>query len=381
MRFPKLRPPGILASMTTTGSREAVVSACGDEALAELVRAMRDHNIPPINLPLQTGDGETGGLYQACLLALEAALANLSSADLDFLRVQLPWHLEGEELGEALLQDATSSRYFEFNPSELDSIPIRDRVFRQHPDLKSRLDGDGLIYTAGLDARPSTIFHGGSALHYHSLLRRHFTSHINDSLIQTLLSVERPTNVLRIAIDPEHLMPATEFRASFEKDYWFGPPLSHDALDDRNAIGVTVHGDPKTGLTHEYPRLFVDWRLDKEGRKVVQLEELSEHPSAARGGLRLLRYLHAIRDIENGVFIHCDGAVRAYDDQAYCVRTEKQFVTGRESATYYRKLFRIDGEIATNEWSNIVAQWFRHNTLVTEYLASIEDRSSANGAT
>lgn len=295
-----------------------------------------------------------------------------SPEEIKRLSESLPSDLLGVPVAGALLEETVSELYSAFRPGELSPPSREDRVFRQHPDLLDRVDEDGLLDLAGLDARPSTIIHEGSALHYHPLLRRHFTSHVNDGLVQTLLTIGGDrANCLRVAVDADHLMPAAEFRPYFERDFWFGPPLSRDALDDPRAVGVTVHGDPEQGFLHEYPRLFVDWRLNKEGRKVVQLEELSDHHSASRGGFRILRYLHAIRDIQRGVFVHCDGAVRAYDAPAYARRVERMFVTERQSATHYRKLFRVDGVITTDQWSNVVAQWFRHNHLVIEYLASI----------
>jgi hypothetical protein len=122
---------------------------------------------------------------------------------------------------------------------------------------------------------------------------------------------------------------------------------------------------------HEYPRLYVAWSMDKEGHKVVQIEELSNDPGSNRVGLRLMRYLHAIRDIDRGVFIHCDGAVRAYTYKQYEARAAKDYMTGRESAGRYRKVFRLDGVIATDAWSNIAAQWLRGTRLMKEYLDSL----------
>ena len=163
-------------------------------------------------------------------------------------------------------------------------------------------------------------------------------------------------------------MAKSAFTPYFEHDYWFGPPLSPSVLDDPYKVGTTVHADPRSGLMHEYPRLYVHWAMDKEGRKVVQIEELSDDSGSNQGGYRILRYLHAIRDIERGTFIHCDGAVRAYTSEQYALRCRKEFVTGREWASRYRKVFRLDGSIATDAWSNIAAGWFRGNRLMTEYL-------------
>ncbi len=46
-------------------------------------------------------------------------------------------------------------------------------------------------------------------------------------------------------------------------------------------------------------------------------------------------------------------------------------MTGRESAGRYRKVFRLDGNIETDAWSNIAARWFRGNRLMKEYLDSL----------
>lgn len=46
-------------------------------------------------------------------------------------------------------------------------------------------------------------------------------------------------------------------------------------------------------------------------------------------------------------------------------------MTGRESAGRYRKVFRLDGDIETDVWSNIAARWFRGNRLMKEYLDSL----------
>ncbi|CCH74605.1 hypothetical protein BN11_4600003 [Nostocoides australiense Ben110] len=332
---------------------------------------MRDRNIAPICLPLDPAEGSLGLLFRNCVRRTQEALTRLAGPDVARLREQLPWHLQEEDLAEAVIEAAVTARYSTPGDRELVHPSANDRVLVAHRDLLARMDDDGLLDVGGLDARPSTIIHAGSALHYHPLLRRYFTSGINQDLIGTLIRAGgQPDSTVRIAIDTEHFTRAEDFRDSMEKDYWWGPALSSEALDDPLQTGVTVHADPDSGLTHEYPRFFVDWRRDKEGRKVVQMEELSDEPSSTRSGLRLLRYLHAIRDTDNAVFVHCDGAVRAYDPDSYTARCEKQYVTGRESATHYRKLFRVDGAISTQDWSDIVARWFRHNRLASEYLKS-----------
>lgn len=352
-------------------SWEIAAAACGEQALNDLASAMRDYCVAPLHLPQWPAESQVGKKYRACCVQVGERLGRLPVDWVENLQRQLPQYFS-DVLSEAIMQHAIWESYHDFRPSELNAKPHDDRVFVEHPDLKSRLDGDGLLQLDGMDAQPAAVFYKHSALHYHPLLRRHFTSGINADLIQTLISAaELRGNLLRIAIDSEHLMPASEFTPTLEHDHWYGPPLSERVLDDPHVLDTTMHADPESGLMHEYPCLFVRWQLDKEGRKVVQIEELSEHGGAFRGGYRLLRYLHAIRDIDHGHFVHCDGAVRAYDAQAYALRSQKSVVTGRESATRYRKLFRLDGVITTAEWSTIVARWFNHNRLASEYLESL----------
>lgn len=356
-----------------------VRSVCGNR-LNDLVFAMRDHVLAPIELPPGRAAVQVAAHYEKCVEVVEDKLASLGHSKVEALRTSLPWHLaEGPRLVDALLNVATSRGYHALDPAVFTSRDFGARLYRTHPELLKDTDDDGLLHVERYDAQSQAVFHSGSALTYHPLLRRNFTGQVNDLLTHSLLKVSHNGSArLRLALNEQHFMPESAFSEYLEHDFWFGPPLSPSVLDDPQALGVTVYGDPQAGLTHEHPRLFVDWALDKEGNKVVQIEELSDHPSADHSGLRLLRYLHAIRDVTRGVFVHCDGAIRAYTPQQYEARVSKQFVTGRESAARYRKVFRLDGEIETNAWSNIAARWFRGNRLMGEYLQGIAADSAGN---
>lgn len=280
--------------------------------------------------------------------------------------------MENQHLPAATLEVATWRGYYDLDLAVFSVADPHARLYQAHPDLVLDTDNDGLLSVAGYDAQPQVLFYRGSAVPYHRFLWRNFAGNVNDSLTQSLLEVgSTGAAALRLALNEQHFMAASAFSAYFERDYWRGPALSPETLDDPRKIGVTVHGDPLSGLMHEYPRLYVDWSMDKEGHKVVQIEALSDDPGASRAGLRLLRYLHAIRDIKRAIFIYCDGTVRAYTHEQYEVRAAKDYLTGRESAGRYRKVFRLDGDIETNAWSSIAARWFRGNRLVQEYLDSL----------
>lgn len=354
---------------------EMVRGVCGS-LLDDLISAMRDHLAQPGMLsPAHAAairQPDLAVAYANCATRLERHLGAMPAEALVEARGWLPWHLadvEDQELPEAALEVATWRGYYELDLAVFSAADPEARLYQSHPKLALDTDDDGLLRVAGHAAQPQVLFFRGSAVPYHPFLQRNFSGNVNDTLIQTLLEVESTGSAtLRLALNEQHFMAESAFSPFLERDYWWGPPLPADSLDDPHKLGVTVHGDPESGLMHEYPRLYVDWSLDKEGHKVVQIEELSEDPGANRAGLRLLRYLHAIRDIERGVFIHCDGAVRAYTHEQYEARTAKDYVTGRESAGRYRKVFRLDGAIQTDAWSSIAARWFRGNRLMTEYL-------------
>ena len=357
---------------------QMVRDACGS-LLDDLVFAMRDHLTQPGMLPpaddAAVRQPDLAVAYARCATSLEQHLDAMPAEAVVEVRGWLPWHLadvEDRHLLSAVLEVATRRGYYDLDPAAFSAADPDARLYQSHPDLVLDTDDDGLLRVAGYDAQPQVLFYRGSALPYHPFLWRNFAGHVNDTLTQSLLEVATTgAATLRLALNEQHFMAASAFSAYFERDYWWGPPLSHENLDDPRKVGVTVHGDPETGLMHEYPRLYIDWSMDKEGHKVVQIEELSDDPGASRAGLRLLRYLHGIRDIQRGVFIHCDGAVRAYTREQYEARAAKDYMTGRESAGRYRKVFRLDGEIETDAWSNIAARWFRGNRLMKEYLNSL----------
>jgi hypothetical protein len=378
--------PGVAEEAGEGTAAEAWVRGVLGTLLDDLVFAMRDHLAPPLTLPpgehVASRAPRLAAAYVACASRLDERLTG-NPADVAEVRGLLPWHLadpKDEHLISTLLEAATFMAFYAFDKAVFAAKDATARLYTAHPDLLDATDGDGLLRLAGHEVTPQVLFHHDSAIPYHRFLRRNFAGHVNDTLTQTLLQAsDGGAATLRLALDEQHFMARSAFTPYFEHDYWYGPPLSAAVLDDPYKVGTTVHADPRSGLMHEYPRLYVHWAMDKEGRKVVQIEELSDDSGSNQGGYRLLRYLHAIRDIERSTFIHCDGAVRAYTPEQYDRRCSKEFVTGRESAARYRKVFRLDGAIGTNAWSNIAAGWFRGNTLMTEYLQTLSSAVEAQG--
>jgi hypothetical protein len=336
----------------------------------ELVQAMLDVAAPPIYL--SDLGGHLGRMVLTATSQISGALASETPGEIARIRSDLPGHLQDAELATALLQVGTQARYFEVPDSLYDPPTADSRVLQRLPLLQDSIDDDGLLKCAGFTPRERELVVGDDAIQYHQFLRRGFHSTINDTLLRVLLPIgNRNGNQLRLAIDERRIADVADLLHIIEEDFWYGPHLTEQWLDDPHAVGRTVHEDPdgEEGFGG-YWKFFAYWRLDGEGQKVVQMEEVVGELEGTVGRYRLLRYLHAIRDIDRHHFVHCDGAVRAYDAQAFEVRKHEE-MPASIPANQYRKVFRVDGEISTQEWSDIVAKWFRHNALATEYLATM----------
>jgi hypothetical protein len=279
----------------------------------------------------------------------------------------LPQVMQLNDQAASLLEAATWADYFEL-PESTFLIPNRSaRVFTAVPDLLDRVDDDGLLVLTDLDARPHGLFISEVSLHYHQLLRRGFGSNVNYDLVGTILGIADQQDVdARIAIDERRLRFRSEHEEIEERDYWYGPPLGDRMIDDPYLVGETIHGDRDGGqsIFNPYIATSFRWTVD-DHLKTIEIEELvpvDENES----GLVLARYLHAIRDVSQHRFIHCDGAVKAYSREGY-PRVAEQFAN-RGKGLHYRKVFRMDGDIQTDHWSQVAALWFRGNQLVPEYL-------------
>jgi hypothetical protein len=305
----------------------------------------------------------------------ERAAASLRAWDaeepgiLDRLVERLPQHFHVPDSAEALLESVPSVDYFAL-PDSIFEPPVSDApVFAKRPALYGRLDDDGLLEVNGLDAGPYGIFDGELSIHYHQLLRRGFGSSIHYDLIGTILGIARTEPVAaRIAIDERRCRLRDEHEEIIERDYWYGPPLDDAVLDDPFAVGETVHGDPRGGssLLHPYVALSVRWTRDGH-LKTVEIEELV--PTPGSDSRVLARYLHAIRDTTTQCFVHCDGAVKAYESAGY--PTSVTEFAGRGRSAMYRKVFRLDGSMSTDSWSMVAGLWFRGNQLILEYLSGL----------
>jgi hypothetical protein len=360
--------------------------------LDDLVQDMLDHNIPPIFLSRHDGWGFVGERQRAAIELLDARIGELTSE-----QRQAIWDEAGSEgeflvpsktdehLAMLILKKATHPLFFALPDSIFADPQPADRVFRQYPELLEGTDNRGLLTmqrTWNVD--PEALFYKDHALSYHQLLRRAFTSNLNAELIDTLIECWRENDAteLRLALDGRRLLPAEQFSVWMEKDFWDGPPLSEDRLDEPQSVDtVTRHGESEPSLLYPYWQFLARWSYDaKQEQKTCEMEELVWEPRPEHCPYVLVRYMHSIRDVRKHVFIHADGAVRGYLPETYAGRLVHRSVSAAANPEIYRKVWRLDGEIATGTWSHLVARWFRGNRLVQEYLGDLLDAEASSAA-
>lgn len=348
-------------------SQEVLKRHVGPTEIDELLRAMLDKGVLAIDLPFETG-GNVGEMRDSVI----EHLSHVTGLKEEVLR-RASWKFEAMNPYVALLVTGLQMQSHRFPDSVFNVSDSESRVLATVPNLAKYVDDDGLVSIISFNADGYGFDIGETRLHYHQLLRRDFIGSMNYGLISDVLRIGAQTgNEARLAYDDRRVTARSEFSGSIEEDFWHGPHLTDEFLDDPYATGHTVHrypeGDPR--LLFGYLAVDAQWSLHNERQKVLQMEELVLPTSELVSGYHVLRYLHAIRDIEAEEFIHCDGAVRCYTSEQYFNRqSEKVHTTGKSAR--YRKLFRIDGSISTDDWSNVVVGWFRGNRLVEEYLSTL----------
>ena len=287
-----------------------------DDAYDSLVQVMLDLAVAPIFLP-SSDQPRLVSIRDACADRLTEILESDPSTAERWAAL-VPEMLDSGDLVSDLLVASTWRDYFAL-PMELFAGPQKDsRVLSATPNLTGLFDSDGLLPADDVHLLPQGIRVDDYSLHYHQFLRRNFDSHLHTELVGSLIGIaSRGRAKLRIAIDERRLRLMSEHRDYFEKDYWWGPQIDDAAIDDLAAVGETVHGDPHQGssVLDPYTALRVRWAADK-GIKTCQIEEMVPLDEQ-RDGPVLVRYLHARRDTVEHVFVHCDGAVKAYDALEY----------------------------------------------------------------
>lgn len=165
-----------------------------------------------------------------------------------------------------------------------------------------------------------------------------------------------------------------------EADTWYGAPFNRDIAKLPNGISKLR---PPTDLTNHHLAfvfgstysLDIKWE-EKKGIKVFQAQELkSSDVQVERMGqlFHPMRYLHAEFDIQQDTFRHFDGAIQFLTPDEYENRRDSDLNYNRKSRVQIKsiseKLFKINGQVSVELWSELAAQFFTGNPLIIEYLS------------
>ena len=261
-------------------------------------------------------------------------------------------------------------RYRSFKQVVEDNLD-KSEVLKNYPELRDKLDEDGLLHIdEEFGLLDGGIKYRNHILHYHQFLRRGYTSNPNFDFIgrfMTCYHKTRSDNQFRIAIDHRRIMPKEFYQQIIELDTWFGPRFDPEELDNPYAIGLTVIKRNKDSLfeqTNSLDRTEFFWSFRK-GIKTLQIEEVSDEDYQF-DQYYLNRYVHSERDTQKKVLRHLDGAVKIYVQHNYKDRLNLRMPNQPKSYSKI-KLFRVDGDIAIDDWIELISFFYKSNEMIIEY--------------
>lgn len=188
----------------------------------------------------------------------------------------------------------------------------------------------------------------------------------------------------RIRLDPDLVGHPASLLRILEFEYWSGPKF-RTAIDGIRE-GVTEYSaDANTRRYAGISKTQFWWkaeetRADEAGParfRTFEAEELVEDAAAGASPETFgCRYTHAEYGGDASSIVHFDGAIRAYGTEAYLERLDKRIDRAGKHSDY-TKVFRFDGNLPVDQWQALTADYFRGNTLISEYFGTEEEDPAA----
>jgi len=290
-----------------------------------------------------------------------------------------------ERVAPASLQGAT---YYQLEAYAVARSGLAAELYPELFNLTSELvDKDGLTDYHALISRLKWLQPGifldqdrGLVLFAHKFFRRNLShrNKLNDYFLASFDMTEKEGRLLtaRLRLDPDLVGHAETVTHLMEREYWHGPKFSDDVVSI--PPGSSQHkacervryfeGVDKTHFWWKVPEV-----RSQDGANVAyrtfEVEELIDNPSKGLPNESYgCRYAHAEFSPTLSAITHFDGAIRAYQAEAYLERIEKSIDhAGKHSE--YTKLFRFDGSLPVRHWKRLLSDFYRGNPLIPEYLS------------
>jgi hypothetical protein len=279
-----------------------------------------------------------------------------TKAHLPTLRAQLAGHLNGDE------KPHTCGATAFIAPG------LARRVA---PKLFVEEDKDGLVDMTKLTTLLPGIYKVGDVVVFaHPYLRRSLSrwNNLNASVLERLESMrDEPGASVRVRLDPDMVGLASSVTGTMELDYWFGPKFNDDLTTIPTGVSRHEASDRERHFFGISRTEF--WWQSRDEIHTFEAEELRDLPTIGAGDSVFgCRYVHSMVEEKSGRVVHLDGAIRAYSEESLLKRIDESIATAGKK-TDYTKLWRVDGVLPLTSWKALIADHFRDNPLVGEYLS------------
>lgn len=219
----------------------------------------------------------------------------------------------------------------------------------------------------------------GYALLAHRFFRRGHAecNHFPHSFVEKFIRPWNQDISASIALDMNRVFVGPKPLLYMEADFWFGPPFRGQIEDISDGSTFLV---PPADLSEHHISFFfqdnrllsVNWSTKPELRtfqtrafRTERVELLFEEEV-----YRPVPYLHAEFDISAKVFRHFDGALHLYTPEEYAIAARGNFSNRTIDRLKPRalKLFKLNGAIQLDVWSEFAGEFLSGNPLIVEYL-------------
>ncbi|USE84571.1 hypothetical protein [Acinetobacter tibetensis] len=258
-----------------------------------------------------------------------------------------------------------------------------DRTIDKIISLKQ--DKDGLYNWNDLKERIPNVFGVGyfSYENYYLMVSHFFRrgydqlNNFTPSFIDEFYKLDKNHMHASLSLDDDAIR-IDEPRPYFEADAWFGALFQNKiSLIEDGIIKCRppIHQKPNFVRRLYNNNYSLDMKWSTKGNiKTFQLSEFKDESVtiAVEGQIRHpVRYIHAEYNLDTNSFQHFDGAIHFYNKNHYLEKRDSDLnyesKYGANFKAKSKKLFRLDGVITVEQWSNLTTHFLHGNPLIIEY--------------